>query len=61
VLRGPENLGAELETPRAAEGVERVSPPQPTRALGEHDKLPQWGPGQTRLALIFFPNLLGGG
>ena len=27
--------------------VEGVSPPQPTRGLGEHCKLPQRGPGQS--------------
>jgi len=37
VLRGPEDRGAELETPKGVEGIgmgRRYPPPQPTRGSG---------------------------
>jgi len=46
VLRGPENRGAEFETPKGRRGMgSGYPPPQPTiGGLGERCKLPQRGP-----------------
>ena len=58
--RGPDNL---WRRDREAEGIEGegngegVPPPQPTRGLGEHRKLPQLGPERSpgrKRVLVYF-------
>jgi len=49
LFEGQRTDRAEIEMPKASKGKGMGSgcpPPQPTRSLGEHSKLPQWGPAE---------------